>query len=173
VDLIFEGIYCFSWKHSTCVVEWTHIGDGPLIDRIKALIQEKPLPNLQVDLLGYIPSVYDYYTDHAVDIFFNMSTSEGIPVSIMEAESFGIPVIATAVGGNPEIVTDTCGKLISANPTPEEIADAIHEVIHSPTHHPSLRQGAREMWSTQADQSKNTLDFISQLDQLIEHGDKR
>jgi glycosyltransferase involved in cell wall biosynthesis len=159
-------------------VEWTHIGPhtGPyigsesLIGRIETLIQEKQLSNLQVHLLGHIPSVYDYYTSHVVDVFLNMSSSEGLPVTIMEAESFGIPVIATAVGGNSEIVDDTCGKLISADPTPEEIANSIHEVMYPPVHHTSLRQGAREMWEMRFDQSKNTQDFISQLDQILKHG---
>ena len=46
------------------------------------------------------------------DLFVNMSLSEGIPVSIMEAISFGIPIIATNVGGNAEIVNDETGVLI-------------------------------------------------------------
>lgn len=49
------------------------------------------------------------------DLFVNMSLSEGIPVSIMEAISFGIPIIATNVGGNAEIVNDETGVLIPVN----------------------------------------------------------
>jgi glycosyltransferase involved in cell wall biosynthesis len=43
-------------------------------------------------------------------------------MSIMEVLSLGIPVMATNVGGNGEIVTDKVGKLLPADPRPEEIA---------------------------------------------------
>ncbi len=43
--------------------------------------------------------VFQFYRDNKVDLFVNASTSEGLPVSIMEAISFGIPSIATNVGG--------------------------------------------------------------------------
>ena len=46
----------------------------------------------------------DYYKNNIIDIFINLSASEGIPVSIMDAISFGIPCIATNVGGTGEIV---------------------------------------------------------------------
>lgn len=48
--------------------------------------------------------VYDYYKSNKVDVFVNVSYSEGLPVSLMEASSFGIPVIATDVGGSAEII---------------------------------------------------------------------
>lgn len=46
------------------------------------------------------------YEKESFDLFVNVSSSEGIPVSIMEAMSFGIPCIATDVGGSGEIVID-------------------------------------------------------------------
>ena len=45
-----------------------------------------------------------------VDLFLTVSANEGIPVSIMEAQSFGIPVIATDVGGISEIVNNVNGS---------------------------------------------------------------
>ena len=50
-------------------------------------------------------------------MFINLSSSEGIPVSIMEAQSFGIPVIATNVGGSGEIVVSETGVLVDENRT--------------------------------------------------------
>ena len=47
--------------------------------------------------------VIDFYRTNPPHVFINVSSSEGVPVSIMEAISFGIPIIATDVGGNPEI----------------------------------------------------------------------
>jgi glycosyltransferase involved in cell wall biosynthesis len=70
-------------------------------------------------------TVLKHYRDNPVDVFVNVSESEGLPVSIMEAQSFGIPVVATAVGGVPEIVNDTTGHLLDANPGPDDVAQAV------------------------------------------------
>lgn len=59
--------------------------------------------------------VMNYYKEHHFDVFINMSTNEGVPVSIMEAASFGIPIIATNVGGTSEIVQPSVGMLLSSN----------------------------------------------------------
>ena len=74
---------------------------------LQALIENKS-KNLNVILTGYISNsdVKQLYMMNDFDLFVNMSLSEGIPVSIMEAISFGIPIIATNVGGNAEIVND-------------------------------------------------------------------
>ena len=88
-----------------------------------------------------------YETNH-VDLFINVSSSEGIPVSIMEALSFGIPVIATNVGGVPEIIQDSKnGILLDVNCSAGEIADAIIKYINLDK--PSitqLSQNARSFW---------------------------
>ncbi len=51
--------------------------------------------------------------------------AEGIPLSIMEAIAYGIPIIATDVGGNAEIVKDTYGILLSSDPKYSEVRGAI------------------------------------------------
>lgn len=52
------------------------------------------------------------------DLFLNISESEGVPFSIMEALSAGIPVMATDVGGTAEIIDDTVGRLLPKELTP-------------------------------------------------------
>ncbi len=72
----------------------------------------------------------DYYRLNPVDLFINTSLSEGgCPVGIVEALSFGIPIIATNIGGNPETVNSKNGVLLPANPKPKEIANAIFKII--------------------------------------------
>ncbi len=94
-------------------VQWTHIGDGPLRGTLKEKA-EKLGEHVSWHFTGNIPNteVNRFYESHPVDLFVNTSESEGIPVSIMEAMSFGIPVIATSVGGTPEILSDGGGKLV-------------------------------------------------------------
>lgn len=128
VPLIFESI-C---QLADTKVEWTHLGDGPDFDKLKKLVLTAP-KNIDIKLLGWVShdEVLSYYQTHPVDVFVNMSTNEGIPVSIMEAISYNIPVVATNVGGNAEIVNDNTGMLISSNPSSIEAAKAIKKVSYT------------------------------------------
>ena len=64
--------------------------------------------------MGHYPNeeLLRYYGSNHVDLFINTSSTEGVPVSIMEAQSFGIPVIATDTGGVKEVVTEGTGSLL-------------------------------------------------------------
>lgn len=110
-------------------IEWIHFGDG--IDRWKIIKLANELlsnkKNIKYIFKGKVENqeVYDFYRNNWVDVFINVSKSEGIPISIMEACSFGIPIIATDVGGNKEIVSNKNGFLIPSNPSTREIKEAI------------------------------------------------
>jgi len=166
IDLLLDGLIWLAREHPERTIHWTHIGDGPLMQELKGKIQNLPV-NLKCHLTGYLPSVYDYYRENPVDVFINTSSSEGIPVSVMEAESCGIPVIATNVGGNPEIVTQDCGILIPASPTTTDIGEAILSLVSQNEHYLSLKTGARNKWETMFNAEKNFSRFICDLDALI------
>lgn len=105
-------------------VEWTHIGDGPLMADIKDLAERLP-DNINVHFPGMIKSndVMAFYKARSVDLFINVSSTEGVPVSIMEALSLGIPVFATNVGGTGEIIDNEVGELLPANIDPRQLAN--------------------------------------------------
>lgn len=126
VSLIYESLLSLT----NMQVEWTHIGDGPRMEHLKQLIYVHSPSHVSVKLTGALnhDEVMQYYTEHCFDIFINLSTNEGVPVSIMEAISCNIPVVATNVGGNSEIVTKETGMLVNSNPNPQEVADAINLV---------------------------------------------
>lgn len=96
-------------------VEWIHIGTGSKKSEIEAYAAEK-LKRKPYNFLGNIDNsmILSTYEEYDVDFFINMSDSEGVPVSIMEAMSMGIPVIARNVGGNSEIVSPSTGLLIES-----------------------------------------------------------
>lgn len=89
-------------------IRWTHIGWGPLGSEIKKYAEKKlrNLSNTEYNFLGEMDNseILNYYKTNYIDLFINTSDFEGIPVSIMEAMSFGIPCMARNVGGNSEII---------------------------------------------------------------------
>ncbi len=65
----------------------------------------------------------------------NSSISEGISLTILEAMAAGLPVIATGVGGTPEVVDESCGRLVPARDTA-----AIAAMLVSLAEQPALRR---------------------------------
>lgn len=110
-------------------IEWHHFGDGPEFESIKSSALNN-LKRSKVIFHGQVNNKYliNFYRKNYVDLFINTSDSEGIPVSIMEAESFGIPIIARNVGGVSEIVNSNIGLLIDSNSN-EEIIDIASKYI--------------------------------------------
>lgn len=109
VHLIFEIIKTVDFK-----VEWTHIGGGTGLEDLKVLTTSNFNPHLTIQLVGQFTAeqVRAYYKDHSVDLFLNVSESEGVPISIMEALASGVPVMATNVGGTAEIIDHKVGYLL-------------------------------------------------------------
>jgi glycosyltransferase involved in cell wall biosynthesis len=65
-------------------------------------------------------------------MFVLSSVGEGLSLTLLEAMACGLPVVATRVGGNPEVVVENeTGLLVSAR-SPRELADAILKLIRDP-----------------------------------------
>jgi glycosyltransferase involved in cell wall biosynthesis len=144
--------------------QWTHVGDGPEREKIEALAMSVLPSNVTWRRLDYggPQALMDFYRGDPIDVFVNTSASEGTPVSIMEAISCGMPVIATSVGGNVEIVGPSNGLLLSANPEPKEIAEAFNRVNELP----ELRAGSRAKWEADYSARKNYERFATRLLEL-------
>lgn len=134
VDLIYRALQMIDDRK----VEWTHIGGGRAIDNGVVVNELKEMvsisrSNVKVNLLGPMPNadVLRYYEEHPVDVFVNVSSVEGVPVSIMEALSYNIPAVGTDVGATREVVTKQSGVLVSANPSEFEVKEAIIKAVDS------------------------------------------
>ena len=117
-------------SHVRQPVFWYHFGDGEQRNELET--QAKRLPkNIKSCFMGRIPNdqVQKFYAENYIDVFVNVSETEGIPVSIMEAQSYGIPVVATDVGGTHEIIHDGLnGLLLKANFSDSELLSAINTI---------------------------------------------
>ena len=109
----------------------------------------------------------NFYKKRPVDCFITTSSTEGVPVSIMEAMSYGIPIIGTDVGGVKETI-DENGILISANPSVKEISEAI-ESIYNDNNYAKLhkRDASYRIWSSLYNSDYNEKKFAECLENII------
>ncbi|QKJ20022.1 glycosyltransferase [Microbacterium hominis] len=135
VDLVLDAVRELAESPDGSPVRWVHFGGGPGLDALCTAAATAPA-GLRIELRGHTAhdEVTGFYASHRVDVFVNASSSEGVPVSIMEAIAHGVPVVATAVGGTPEIVGEDLGSgvLVAPDATPGQIAAAVRRVLDDP-----------------------------------------
>jgi len=111
-------------------------GDGPEMARVRAA---QHLPGgSRIHALGWITDMAAVYG--AIDLMVLSSRNEGTPLSLVEAGAAGIPVVATRVGGVPDIVTEGANGLLVASDSPRELRGAISRVLDD--HELSARLGS-------------------------------
>ena len=147
-------------------VEWTHIGDGPVQEELQRYADEK-LPNNAVAVFtGNVPNkqVYDIYSKKPFHVFVNVSETEGVPVAIMEAMSFDIPVIVTNVGGTAELIDDTFGYLLHKHFSDDELTSCMRKIATIPdTEYMQMRKAARDKFEREYCAETNYQEFLKQL----------
>lgn len=170
VDLILEGIKTAAAQRPDQRFEWHHIGNGSRRPELQKLADESFPPNAKGYLPGYINKqvLMSFYRETPSDLFINASETEGTPVAVMEAVSCGIPVIATAVGGNTEIVGKRNGLLLDENPTPLCIAEAIFKLLDDPEAADAMREGSRKVWMERYNADSNYAAFAERLRSIRE-----
>ena len=128
IDLLINSLGLVQVKKE---LMWLHFGDGPLKHELENLASEKLARRQGINyrFMGHIPNaeLLKFYNENKVNLFVNVSITEGLPVSIMEAQSYGIPVIATETGGVAELVVEGTGTLLPLNIKPEELAKYIEQ----------------------------------------------
>lgn len=103
------------------------LGDGPERERLEALSRQLGLDS-RVHFQGAVTNVSSYL--QRVDIGVLCSDREGLPNSILEYMAAGLPVVATSVGGAPELVDESNGNCTPAG-DPAALADALASLISS------------------------------------------
>jgi glycosyltransferase involved in cell wall biosynthesis len=166
VDLILRGLAKAGRMRGDQKIEWVHFGHGPMKEKILDLIKNVP-SNVSVVLRGYTPNLMNFYGNNTVDVFINVSEYEGTPVSIMEAIACGIPIIATAVGGNVEIVSNRNGIYLPPDLTSAHIANALIKFIDLHYKSNLLREGSREVWNEKYNAESNFRDFTYTISSIF------
>ncbi len=115
-------------------------GDGPERDRIAERASRPDLIGA-VELVGFRSDVRALLA--AADVYVNSSISEGVSITILEAMAAGVPIVATAVGGTPEVLADACTGLLVSSRAPDALASAIIGLAQDPALRARLRSAAR------------------------------
>lgn len=151
-------------------ISWTHYGTGNLLDEIKEQAAQLLMckKNISYDFRGYVPveKIMNFYNENYVDCFLTTSSTEGCPVSIQEAMSYGIPIVGTAVGEIPNMIAGN-GFLLSESPLPEDVCGAIH-YLYSCTEEQicEMRRRSRHLWENKYNALNNAANFVNELEIL-------
>lgn len=166
LDLLIQGLAEAGRMAPSRRIEWTHFGTGALQAELERQAAASFPANVSQHFAGYSDqaALFAWYGSHPVDVFVNVSASEGTPVSIMEAIACGIPVLATAVGGNVEIATEQNGLRLSPNPGAPEIATALLRFQPS-AESSGWRLGSLDLWRAQYHAGSNLARFAEILRQ--------
>ena len=136
----------------------TLAGPGELPPRAAALLAAHP----QLEWVGWLGPEEKDELLRAAEIFVMPSRSEGLPMALLEAMAYGMAVLATDVGGIPEVVEpEVDGLLVTPSERPPEMADALRRLAADPDLRRRLADGARRrVESLDADEVAGRLDAL-------------
>jgi len=168
INLIIEALS----KINELSINWTHIGDGTerisLENTANKLIGNKS--NIKYTFTGNLnnENVKEYYFNNYFDCFVSTTSSEGLPVSMMEAISFGIPIISSNVGGVSEIVNEETGILLNPDNCVEELVNALHKIASMTIQETKkLRESCRRYWENNFKAETQYNKFVNNLKELV------
>ena len=122
-------------------VKLVFAGDGPLKVELAALANDLGIKD-KIAFLGFRDDVNTIL--RAFDIFVLSSLQEGISLSLLEAMASRLPIVATNVGGNPEVVIDGETGILVPPKDPEKMAEAIIKILQNPELAKNMGQAGRK-----------------------------
>lgn len=165
LDLIIRTVHYL--QANGLSVKWLHIGQGKLLESMKRLAK-KLLADGSYRFAGYVNNskILSIYQKYDADFFINLSDSEGVPVSIMEAISIGLPVIARNVGGNSEIVDETNGCLLTHEVDEQDmkkIMDLVKIRVNNTAIYKEKSDNSRARWENNFNADRNYTRFFENI----------
>lgn len=160
-----EFVKKFAKYNPEIKIEYIHIGDGPLMKKLQELSNTSP-DNLRIELKGSLHNseVHKFLLSTDIDALLLLSYTEGLPFVLCEAISYGIPYIATNVGGIKEIVPESLLPLVSEKCSFTEF----NSILKSLSSSPKLNYQLKEYWKKTFDAEKLRSQFTMEIRKLIE-----
>ncbi len=107
-------------------VRFAFVGDGPLFQATEARIGELELGDV-TRCYGFRPDAADLLC--GLDVLVNTSRYEGMPFTILEAMFRGVPVVATRIGGNEQLVAPMASGVLYAQQDGDALGEALHVAL--------------------------------------------
>ena len=118
------------------------IGDGSLYDECLEFVSKSGLES-RVHVLGFRKDARFLYSDF--DVFVLSSLFEGLPLTVIEAMFAGLPVVASNVGGIPELVSDGRNGFLTIPGNPEDLAQKMLLLVEDTTLRKRMGQESRKI----------------------------
>lgn len=116
-------------RHKEYDILYVICGDGPMKARLRAKAEELGVRD-RVKLLGFRKDIAELHK--AADIFVFPSLQEGLPVAVMEAMASGLPIVASKIRGNEDLISNNQGGYLVSPTDSEQVAKAIEKMIQNP-----------------------------------------
>lgn len=158
IDLLLEAMAEVARKMPRC--SCTIVGDGPLKQNLVEKTEALGLSD-SVHFIGHVAEIRPYY--EAADIFVLSSAKEGLPLVLLEAMAYGVPCIATNVGGNAEVIVHGETGFIVESANPDELANAILDLAANA----DLRHRMGAKGKERVQQDFNIDDTMARLSEII------
>lgn len=142
------------------------IGDGPQRDDLEKLAQKNGLQN-KVFFLGFLSDVENWMP--AIDVFVLPSLTEGTPMALLEAMAMGVPVVATNVGGVPDIINNGVNGILVESQDSDNLARTLNDLFQHPREMKIMSDNARETIKNQFNVYNWCRSIEKQYYSLIEH----
>ncbi|MDZ4855891.1 MAG: glycosyltransferase [Nitrospirota bacterium] len=158
IDVLLDA-FCIVVKNhprAKCII----LGSGPLEFELRRKTVELGLADTAL-FIGHVSDVRSYL--EVADLFVMSSDKEGLPLSLGEAMAYGVPCIATDVGGNKEIVSHGQTGLLVKPRSPEQLAEAIDYLLAHPEERSRMGVNARR----RVQEHFNIEDSMSRLKRVL------
>lgn len=170
IDLIIDVLTHVALSHQDKEITYTIIGDGECQDSLKAKLSENKVLNLHIAMTGALSNedIQRRYATNPPDWYIMMSSTEGIPISMCEAMSYGIPVITNNVGEITELVTPDCALIFDRDIKPQACADLISGIIFDADRREAMGRAALARWESEFNADKQADKTASLLASLLD-----
>jgi glycosyltransferase involved in cell wall biosynthesis len=141
------------------------VGDGEQGARVAAAVRERGL-SAHVEMTGTLSRAMTLQRLASADVFCLPSTYEGMPLAILEAMAAGLPVVATAVSGNPEAVEDGVTGLLVPPESATALADALLALLADPERRRRMGEAGRRRVAERFSIERVAAQYLELLERL-------
>lgn len=140
------------------------VGDGPLRQKLSAMARD-----LGLDSITWLPGDRDDipYLLAAMDIFVLPSLAEGISNTLLEAMACSLPVVATNVGGNVELIEQGCNGSLFPVADTSALAQCLADLMDSPNERHRMGKNGREKVRQEFDWNRTVNEYMDVYDSLL------